>query len=327
MFDSVLSSGVKRSQLCHMKKKICLLEVIKMQVNRLFEILYYLLNKKFVTANELAERFDVSVRTIYRDIEVISSSGIPIYTEQGRNGGISLLPNFIMDKAILSEKEQHDVLSNLQGLFQLNLDETESILQKLSATFNKTAANWLEVDFSWNNDQKNYFRDIKMSILEHRIIEFDYFSSHSEKTNRRVEPIQLWFKHRAWYLDAYCLMRQGIRLFKLVRIRDLKVTDQLFEVRYLGQEWKEIDVRAEVDSDIKVCLKIAPEMAHRVLDEFDFEKEVEEKDGYFIVSTTRRDNEILYGFILSFGEYIEVLEPPSVRAIIKKRAQLVFEKY
>jgi len=298
-----------------------------MKADRLFEILYYLLNKKYVTAGELAERFEVSVRTIYRDIDVISSSGIPIYTEQGRTGGISLLPNFIMDKSILNEKEQYDVLANLQGLFQLNLDETESTLQKLSATFNKTAANWLEVDFSWNDSQKNSFRDLKMSILERRVVEFDYFSSHNEKTNRRVEPIQLWFKHRAWYLDAYCLMRGGIRLFKLVRIRNLTVTDQLFEKRYSTCELKEIDSREETRRDIHLCLKIAPEMAHRVLDEFDFEKEVEEKDGYFIVTTTWKENDILYGFILSFGEHIEVLEPPSVRALIKKRAQLIVEKY
>jgi len=298
-----------------------------MKVNRLFEILYYLLNKKNVTAGELAERFEVSVRTIYRDIDVMSSSGIPIYTEPGRTGGVSLLPNFIMDKSILNDKEQQDVLANLQGLFQISSDETESVLQKLSATFNKTATNWLEVDFSWNDDQKNYFRDLKMGILERRVIEFDYYSSHNEKTNRQVEPIGLWFKHRAWYLDAYCLMRQEIRLFKLVRMRYLSVTDQMFEERYRIEELKEIDSRDEVENEIELRLKIAPEMAHRVLDEFDFEKEVEEKDGYFIVSTTWKENDILYGFILSFGEHIEVLEPPSVRALIKKRAQLVAEKY
>ena len=298
-----------------------------MKVDRLFGILYYLLNHKCVTAGELAQRFEVSVRTIYRDIDVISSSGIPIYTEQGRSGGISLLPNFVMEKSILNEKEQYDVLANLQGLFHLNIDETESLLQKLSATFNKTAANWLEVDFSWNSDQRNYFRDLKMGILEQRIIEFDYFSSHNEKTNRRVEPIQLWFKHRAWYFHGYCLMRQGIRLFKLFRMKNLTVTDQRFEKRYSTQELKEIDSREKVEKDIKVCLKIASEAAHRVLDEFDFEEEVEEKDGYFIVRSTWKDNDILYGFILSFGEYIEVLEPASVRELIKKRAQLVVEKY
>jgi len=298
-----------------------------MKANRLFEILYYLLNNKSVTAGELADRFEVSVRTIYRDIDVISSSGIPIYTEQGRTGGISLLPNFVMDKSILSEQEQHDVLANLQGLFQLNSDETDSTLQKLSATFNKTAANWLDVDFSWNNDQRNYFRDLKLGILERRVIEFDYYSSHNEKTNRQVEPIGLWFKHRAWYLDAYCLMRQEIRLFKLVRMRNLQVTDQRFVERYTISDLAEFDIREDVQKDIELRLKIAPEMAHRVLDEFDFEKEVEEQDGYFIVSTTWKDNDILYGFILSFGEYIEVLEPPCVRAVIKKRAQMVAQKY
>ena len=301
--------------------------MVKMKASRLFEILYYLLNNKSVTAAELAERFEVSVRTIYRDIDAISSSGIPIYTEQGRTGGISLLPNFVMDKSVLSEKEQHDILANLQGLFQLNSDETDSTLQKLSAIFNKTAINWLEVDFSWNSYQKNYFRDLKTSILERRIIEFDYYSSHNEKTNRQVEPFGLWFKHRAWYLDAYCLMRQEIRLFKLVRMRNLQITDQQFAERYTTSDLGELDVREDEQKDIDLRLKIAPEMGHRVLDEFDFEKEVEEQDGYFIVSTTWKDNEILYGFILSFGEYIEVLEPSCVREVIKKRAQMIIEKY
>ncbi|MCL2559043.1 MAG: YafY family transcriptional regulator [Turicibacter sp.] len=296
-----------------------------MKANRLFEIVYYLLNKKVVTADELAKRFEVSVRTIYRDIDAISLAGIPIYTEQGRTGGISLLPDFVMDKSILSEKEQHDVLANLQGLFQLSSDETA--LQKLSATFNKTAINWLEVDFSWNEDQKNYFRDLKAGILERRVIRFDYFSSHNEKTNRCVEPIQLWFKHRAWYLRGYCLMRQGVRLFKLIRMKDLKVTEQLFEERYRACDLKEVSSREDEEHDVRLRLKIAPEMAHRVLDEFDFEEEVEEQNGYFIVSTTWKDNEILYGFILSFGEYIEVLAPSSVRALIKKRAQMVVDKY
>ena len=298
-----------------------------MKANRLFEILYYLLNKKYVTATELAERFEVSVRTIYRDIDTISSSGIPIYTEQGRTGGISLLPNFVMDKSILSEKEQYDVLANLQALFQLSSDETESTLQKLSATFNKTATNWLEVDFSWNSYQKNYFSELKVSILERRVTSFDYYSSHNEKTTRQVEPFGLWFKHRAWYLDGYCLMRQEIRLFKLTRIRNLKVTDQHFEERYTVADLEEFDVREDVPNDIELRLKIASEMAHRILDEFDFEKEVEEQDGYFIVTTTRKDNDILYGFILSFGEYIEVLEPACVREVIKKRAQMIVEKY
>ncbi|MDR0286975.1 MAG: HTH domain-containing protein, partial [Clostridiales bacterium] len=119
-----------------------------MQVNRLFEIIYILLNKKMITAKELAEHFDVSQRTIYRDIDLLSLAGIPVYTEKGKNGGISLLPEFVLNKSILSEQEQNEILSALQGLSTVKTAETDQVLKKLSTIFNKNTVNWLDVDFS-----------------------------------------------------------------------------------------------------------------------------------------------------------------------------------
>ena len=148
-----------------------------MQSNRLFEIIYILLNKKSVPARELAEQFGVSTRTIYRDIDTLSLAGIPIYTEKGKGGGISLLPDFVLNKSILSEQEQNEILAALHGLSNVKTAETNQILKKLSTVFNKTAANWLEVDFSdwsYNNDYFNYF---KFAILERRIAEFDYYNA------------------------------------------------------------------------------------------------------------------------------------------------------
>ena len=118
--------------------------VLTLQINRLLEIVYALLRQKTVTAKELAERFNVSQRTIYRDIDTLSLAGIPVYTEKGKNGGISLLPEFVLSKSFLSEQEQNEILSALQGLSNIKTAETNQVLQKLSSIFNKSAANWLE---------------------------------------------------------------------------------------------------------------------------------------------------------------------------------------
>ena len=209
-----------------------------MQINRQFEIVYLLLNKKTTTAKELAERLGVSQRTIYRDVDALSFAGIPVYTEKGKGGGISLLPEFILNKSILCEQEQNEILSALQGLSGVNYvgkaaaAETDQVLKKLSAIFNKNCVRWLEVDFSdWSYANGNIFHDFKTAILERRVAEFDYFSAYGEMTRRRIEPIQLWFKSTSWYIKGFCLTRQDIRLFKLSRVRNLIVRDEQFSDR------------------------------------------------------------------------------------------------
>ena len=183
-----------------------------MQMNRQFEIIYLLLNKKSTTAKELAEHIGVSQRTIYRDIDTLSLAGIPIYTEKGKGGGISLLPDYVLNKSILSEQEQNEILSALQGLSSVKTAETDQVLKKLSTIFNKNTVRWLEVDFTdWSFANGKAFYDFKTAILERRIAEFDYYSTYGEMTHRRVEPIQLWFKSRAWYIKCFCLLRQDIQ--------------------------------------------------------------------------------------------------------------------
>ena len=158
-----------------------------MQSSRLFEIIYILLNKKTVTAKELAEHFEVSQRTIYRDVDTLSLAGIPVYTEKGKGGGISLLPDFVLNKSILSEEEQNEILSALQGLASVKTSDTDHVLNKLSTIFNKSAANWLEVDFSdWSFQNGSAFHDFKTAILERRIAEFDYYSTYGELTRRQI---------------------------------------------------------------------------------------------------------------------------------------------
>lgn len=299
-----------------------------MQVNRLFEIIYILLSKKKVTAKELSERFDVSQRTIYRDIDTLSLAGIPVYTEKGKGGGISLLPDYVLNKSILSEDEQNEILTALQGLCVVKNMDTEGILQKLSAIFNKSAINWLEVDFSgWSYQDGDKFNKFKATILERKITEFDYYSTYGEKTHRRIEPLQLWFKSRAWYVKGFCHTRQDIRLFKLTRVKNLTVTDDCFEPRDLLATPPNSSLSGHQKKDITLTLKIMPEMTYRVMDEFDDDCVEIQPDGSFIITVTWPEDDWVYGTILSYGEYAEVLKPEHVREIIKEKMLKVVKKY
>jgi len=297
-----------------------------MQTSRLFEIIYILLNKKLATAKELAEHFGVSQRTIYRDVDTLCLAGIPVYTEKGKGGGISLMPNFVLNKSILSEAEQNEILTALQGLSGVKTTQTENVLKKLSTIFNKNSIRWLEVDFTdWGYQSENLFPDLKTAILERRVAEFDYYSSYGEKTYRRVEPVQLWFKSKAWYLKGFCLTRQDMRIFKLSRIRDMTVTDEIFSERNLLTSPPNPAPEEHQKQDVTLVLKIAPEMTYRVLDEF-YEAE-QQPDGSLTVTIVWPEDDWLYGFIFSFGEYVEVLAPEHIREIIKNKLLKTAEKY
>ena len=299
-----------------------------MQTNRLFEIIYLLLNKERVTAKELAERFEVSSRTIYRDIDTIGLAGIPVYTEKGRGGGISLLPEFVLSKSVFSEQEQNEILSMLQGLSQIQAADSDQLLRKLSAIFNKTATNWLEVDFSdWGYESEDFWGGFKTAILGRRIAEFDYYGTYSERTHRRVEPIQLWFKSKAWYLRAYDLTKEDLRLFKFSRMRSLVVTDEIFNER--GLLIKNIDSPppANQKPEITLRLRIKSEMAFRVLDEFAANMEELGADGSYTIMVCWPEDNWVYDNILSFGEFIEVLDPPHIREIISEKAKKILEQY
>jgi len=300
-----------------------------MQMSRAFEIIYILLNQKNTTAKELAERFGVSTRTIYRDVDTLSLAGIPVYTEKGKGGGIRLLPDFVLSKSMLNEEEQTEILGALEGLSRVKPAETSHALQKLSAVFNKPATNWLQVDFSdWGFSDDGLWAGLKSAILERRIVEFDYYSSWGEKTSRQIEPLQLWFKSRAWYIKGFCLTRQDLRTFKLTRVKHLTLTDKHFPQRDLSAVPPPDPGPPERrQPDIFLRLKIQEEMTYRVLDDFSEDMVEKQTDGSFIASILRPDGEWLYRFLLSFGEHIEVLEPLHVREIVREKAEKVAKKH
>ena len=296
-----------------------------MQVNRLFEIIYILLEKENVTAKELAEHFGVSIRTIYRDIDVLSRSNIPIYTNQGKGGGINLLDNFVLDKSLISEDEQNQILFALQSLEKLNVNNEKMLLDKMSILFNKATRNWIEIDFSsWgtNSTQNERFNKLKEAILNKKVVEFTYFNSYGEENIRQVEPLQIWFKDKSWYIKAFCRLKQDYRIFKIARIRDIKILDEHFE--------RDLPVEKEEKTKFKVIslkLEISKGMAYRVYDEFEKENINKNENGDFIVEVEYPENEWVYGYILSFGEYVKVLSPEYAKDIIKKRLEKTIKNY
>ena len=298
-----------------------------MQISRLFEIIYILLQKDFVTANDLAQQLGVSRRTICRDIDTLSLAGIPIYAKQGKGGGIGLLPCFVLSKSILNEQEQNEILAALHGLSNIKSNDSAQVLRKLSAVFNKTATNWIEVNFSDWHKESDFFDDFRRAILERRIMEFDYYNSYGDKTFRRIEPIQLWFRSRSWYLKGFCLTKQGIRIYKLSRIKNHAVTSEHFDQRDSITLSTDPLENWGKQQEVMLKLHVEQEMAYRVYDDFG-ESEVEKRaDGSYIITTTLTEDNWVYGFLLSYGKYIEVLEPERIRNIIKEDAQKILDKY
>lgn len=297
-----------------------------MKDNRLFRILYYILEKEKVTANELADKFEVSVRTIYRDIDAISSVGVPIFTTQGKGGVIKIDNEFILNKSLFDTNEKEQIIAALQGLEKTNEAYKSELITKLSALFKIKNSNWIEIDFtSWgsNNTYQDLFNALKTTIINKNIISFSYNSSKAEKINRKVKPIRLLFKEQDWYLYAFCLLRNDFRYFKLSRMKDLEVLainyEDNFENAVLKKELK-------YENIVNIKLKFDKSVAFRVYDEFNEAIEEDEK-GNLYVEIKIPNNYKLYNYIFSFGSNVEILEPKEIRNQFKNMINEIAKKY
>lgn len=294
-----------------------------MQEGRLFKIIYCLLEREQVTAQELADKFEVSVRTIYRDIDMISSAGIPIYATTGRNGGIKLYENFILNKVLLSEKNIQDILIGIQSLSAAQYPDYENTLAKLNAIFKNSNTNWIDVDFSrWGFDVQNdrqEFALLKDAILNRKKIIFSYYNSAGEASKRRCHPIRLIYKDKSWYLYGFCCNKKENRLFRITRMRNLTLTEEDFEV-ITDINTSAFDFSEDMGELIEIELNFPMKAAHRVFDIF-CEEAITHKDERITVKTKLTHNEWLYEFILSFGINVDIVKPISLKNEIIKRCE------
>lgn len=301
-----------------------------MKINRLLEITILLLNRGSATAGELAERFQVSTRTVYRDIDVLSSAGVPVYTSKGSNGGIRLLENYALNKAIINDQEIDSLVFALKTLQSTRLPQLDTMLEKIGAVFkHDTQPDWVRVEFSpWGSgpNEDNKFLNIKASILNSNVISFKYVNSQGGKSTRSVEPMQLIYKGHAWYLWGYCLMKNEFRTFRISRIKNLTLTDKKFERRFAGDRPASQDKWLTLP-DMDIRLRFRPEVLYRVYDDYEEEMIARNTDGTCDVIFSMPADDWVFSYILSFGNYVEVLEPSELREIIGARLKAALENY
>ena len=295
-----------------------------MKESRLFKIIYYILENGRITAPELAEKFEVSVRTIYRDIDVISSAGIPIYVTTGRNGGIQILENYVIDKAFFSEKEKQDILSALQSVLAVNDSYEKEMLTKLSALFNINSDNWFEVDFSrWGSKTQDNatFELLKNAVISHKAVCILYVNSYGEKGRRKIYPIKMMYRAKEWYIKAYCVDKSDFRIFKLNRILEMEI---------LSEEFAPMEYPKSADEPKrnynKITLCFPKKMAFRMYDEFEGNEIEETENGDLIVSSEMPEDSGLIGYLLSFGTQVTVIEPAYLQKVLADEAKKIYEK-
>ncbi len=299
-----------------------------MKNDRLFALLYLLLENGSMTAPALSERLEVSVRTVYRDVEALSTAGIPIHATAGKNGGIALMPGFVFEKFILSHKEQDKLLFAVQSLRAAE-QEVDDLLHKLGAAFHRPPADWIVVDFSrWGlcRTDTARFELLKTAILNCQVLNITYCGASGEKTQRAIKPLRLVYKDKNWYLQGYCLRANDFRLFKMGRILEAVPTGENF----LPLDSKVIPtVELEMPSGFEtpLSLRFSPQVAYRVYDEFEHNSILEEPDNHLRVEVHFPIDNWTVSYLFSFGTDVEVLSPTALREELAAYAEKIYEHY
>lgn len=291
--------------------------------SRLFRIIYHLMENGKSTAPELAEKLEVSVRTVYRDIDIISSAGVPIYVTTGRNGGIQIADSFVLDRLLLSDKEKEDIITALRSVSIVD-DHNRDTLSKLSAIFNTKSENWLEVDFSrWGNKSQDntMFQKIKEAIISHKMLCIVYANTRGEVIERVICPLKMVYKAKSWYIKAFCMNKSDFRIFKLTRIIQARNMEKNFSPMEFPQEKKETKVNYE-----NVILRFPQEMAYRIYDEFEVDEINQDDNGDFIICAPMPIDEWLIGYLLSFGSKVYIIEPKYLKKIVYNEAKKICEQ-
>ncbi len=301
-----------------------------MQIDRLIQIIFLLLRHENITAKQLAKELCVSTRTIYRDINILSAAGIPITSQKGYGGGLSLMQGFSLDKSYFTQTEQRNIVHALQILKSSNYPDADKTLNKVAGLFSHNLqSEWLEIDFSyWGSPEKerNNITALERAIINKYVITFTYFNSELMTSSQTVEPLKLVFKSHAWYLIAYSQRKNDIRTYKMSRIRDVQITNQLFE-RRLPENFSLTPAYKEEYNIPIFILHFSEKIAYKVYDEFQ-EKYIKKlDDGTLEVTFRYQLSDWTFLYLLSFGEYVQIIEPVEARNILKEKAQKIFSMY
>lgn len=308
-----------------------------MKVDRLISIIMILLDKERIGAQELADLFEVSPRTIYRDIDAINRAGIPICSTSGVGGGFEIMKKYKLDKNVFSMNELSAILmglSSLSGMMKgeqlVNaLTKVRSFIPADRAKDIELKVNQIQIDLNpWIGNRNIPFNIemIKTALQESKILAFEYIDHHNHQTKREIEPYQLILKNSHWYVYGYCYKRNDFRLFKLSRMSHLKIKDEVFTMRtYQKPQMDATDIVTEMQTEVKI--RIHHSIMERVLDYCSYEHFIPDGDEYYIVTFPFIENQYYYHVLLSFGDQCECLEPSHIRSEMKRRIQNIANIY
>lgn len=300
-----------------------------MKIDRLMSIVMILLDKKRISAQELADMFEVSLRTIYRDIDAIDLAGIPIRSISGVGGGFEIMPKYKMDQKVFSTAELTAILTGLSSLSHMMqgnelihaLTKVKSFIPSEKAKEIELKVNQISIDYSqWmgNSNIQPNFETIQAALQESRLLSFAYIAHHGKQTTRTIEPYQLVWKSSHWYLYGYCHERNDFRLFRFTRMSNLELCEEHFTPRNLSKPQLACsDVLSAMQTDIKI--RIHKSIMDRVLDHCSYEKFTPDGEDHYIVAFPFIENDYHYDILLSFGTNCECLEPRHIRMNIKHR--------
>jgi predicted DNA-binding transcriptional regulator YafY len=310
-----------------------------MKIDRLLSIVFYLLNCDLVSASELSKHYEVSIRTIQRDMDTLTFAGIPILSVQGPSGGYGIMKSYKLDRQIVNTNDLFFILTTLESLsasfknkqMGLTLEKIKSLIRDTQAKEIEKQKDKLFIDFSAFRIGKNsdaLFSILEKSIENNQLIKFEYTDTNYKKTERLVEPMTIVFKWFAWYLFAFCRLRNDYRIFRLSRMENTTLEQTFFVRREMN--FKEFSQQHHSNKDrpfVDLTLKFHPSLKVHVEDYFKYGDVKIQKDGYVILQINFPEDEWLYSMILGYGDHIEVLKPSRIRKIIQEKINKILKKY
>lgn len=309
-----------------------------MRIDRLLSITIMLLSRRSVTAQQLAERFDVTVRTVYRDMEALNAAGIPVVSYQGAGGGYCLMENYRIDRQVFSLDDMLSITAAFKGLnatlshnhFQQLIEKIDSLippdkkegLQKRSEPLAFDMSQWGPPDERLNT----CMRDLYTAAVDRCAVRFSYYASSGGTSTRTVEPVTVLCKSFSWYLFAFCRLRKDYRLFKLCRISELTILQEQFSPHDVSYQ-DTIGDSQKKQKAVHLLLRFAPSRRAQVEEYFHGCSVDTQSDGRLQVSFCIPEDEWVYGMILSYGPDVEVVEPDHIRTVIADRAEKIGKIY
>lgn len=308
-----------------------------MKVERLLAIVMMLLNKRRMSARELADRFEVSLRTVYRDLETINAAGIPIVAYPGTSGGYEIMENFTIDRQYLSADELVAVIAALKGVHSSTDDkQIGHLLEKIKALL-ATAPTSLQggehpvvYDFNpWGSSPaiEQKVARLREAIESRQRARIVYTKIQGEASERTIEPVRLIIKGYVWYVYAFCRGKEAFRLFRLSRVAELELLPEHFAAYDCEVETLQWQDEWDHGEKIALVLQFSPRVHVRVRDMFDPQTIETAPNGEMTVRTTMADDEWLTGMLLSYGDSVQVLAPDFIRQRIADTAPLWHRYY